>query len=312
MPGFLFLSGYINARGYDRFDSRLAFYRRRFRAVIIPYIVVSVFYILWTKVPDSPVKSMSLEPGFLLYLFFVKGMDFQLYFIPLLLQFYILFPFIYRYCASRNHSRRSRLSLFLGLAGLHIFLGLLAYKHHVPYLLVRSSFIFWGVYFYAGMMLGFGSTSKTQVQRWRGFTACLVLIAAILLYYATTSVIGPDGFSSLLWKEMKLGYVRPIMLIYNAVCIGVIALRIRTGPEISQRFICWLGRNSLPIFIWHLVALRIIMHRTPIGDLCQIHPVLFPAVIFSTAIIVALIYETWQKGKRYLKRRMIHDPGTQP
>ena len=139
-----------------------------------------------------------------------------------------------------------------------------------------------------------------------------VLIAAILLYYATTSVIGSDGFSSLLRKEMLLGYVRPIMMVQNAVCIGVIALIIRTGPEISQRFVCWLGRNSLPIFIWHLVALRIIMRKTPIGDLCLIHPVLLPAVIFSTAIIVALVYEGWQKGKRYLTQRMIHNPRTQP
>jgi peptidoglycan/LPS O-acetylase OafA/YrhL len=250
---------------------------------------------------------MSLEPGALLYMFFVKGADFQLYFIPLLVQFYILFPFIYRYCAPQDHGRRRRLSLFLGLAGLHILLGLLAHKHHVPYILAKNSFLFWGVYFYAGMMLGFGGKSKAQAQRWRGFTTCLALIAAILLYYAITAIIGPDGVSSFSRKEMGGAYVRPIIMIYNAVCIGVIALIIRTGPEISQRFFCWLGRNSLPIFIWHLVALRILF-RTPIKGLCLIHPVLLPAVIFSTAIIVALVYEVWQKGKRRLTTRMIPQP----
>ena len=94
VPGFIFLSGYVHAKKYRQYSGVLVFYRRRFRSIVIPYLFVSGCYILWAYLSHPHPGLHSVKR--LLFLIFISGVDGPLYFVPVIVQFYILFPLLAR------------------------------------------------------------------------------------------------------------------------------------------------------------------------------------------------------------------------
>jgi surface polysaccharide O-acyltransferase-like enzyme len=100
VPAFFFLSGYGLAQQYmARPEPLAAFYRRRMLKITAPFFLWSALSIyrpwgLLTALPwaDAPGEAVA---GFL-RLLFLKGFDYQYYFLIIIFQFYLIFPFIFR------------------------------------------------------------------------------------------------------------------------------------------------------------------------------------------------------------------------
>lgn len=296
VPGFIFLSGYTNATRYNR--NALMFYKRRLRTVVVPYIVVNSAYVLWAGLSPSHMGPHSVKE--FLYQFFITGADWPLYFVPVIVQCYLVFPLLFKFLADSHHGNVKRLSLLAALIGLHVLFGLLVYNGKLPYAEVRSTFPFWAAYFYAGMMVGLRRISKGTLHRFKVLGVPLLMAAAAFCYLATTQGLRP-GLTLLASHNIyDLAYARPIMIVYNALAIWVVALVLLEEPGFSLGFFDWLGRNSLMVFLWHMPVMRLLYGFFPLIGLSLRYPPFALIVILVTASLVAVGNEGWRIAKAYL------------
>ncbi|MES3703618.1 acyltransferase [Staphylococcus arlettae] len=93
-PVFAVISGFLlTISVVDRGFSMSHFAKSRFTKILIPYIIWSIFYLLYRAF-----YLHNLEPDGELVNYFVYGKaNFHLYFILTVIQFYVLFPFIHRF-----------------------------------------------------------------------------------------------------------------------------------------------------------------------------------------------------------------------
>ena len=232
-------------------------------------------------------------------------MDAPLYFVPILVQCYLVFTLLYRFSTGGRRIGKCAI-LFVVLLVSHACVGILAYTGqfapHSPLPVIRS-FAFWGVYFYAGVLLGLGILSAGPLHCIRRLGAPLLLAAAVALYCATAFLYLPQQFGFLV-AELMQAYVRPIIMVYNALCVWIIALIILDDLPISNRLIGWIGKNSLIVFLWHMPILHSLAVYTTIHRLTVQCLLLLPIVIIATAAIAALGSELWQSAKVRIFRYM--------
>ena len=89
VPMFFMISGFILELNYHINESYITYLKKRLNRILIPYVFWSVVYYFF-------IYSKNRNPNFLNSL--LQGdASYQLYFIPALLIFYLIFPFIHKY-----------------------------------------------------------------------------------------------------------------------------------------------------------------------------------------------------------------------
>jgi surface polysaccharide O-acyltransferase-like enzyme len=90
VPLFFMISGFVLELNYHLHESYLAYLQKRFSRIIIPYIFWSAIYyfFVYYKGRDPNLFNALLQ----------GNASYQLYFIPALLIFYLLFPLIHNFC----------------------------------------------------------------------------------------------------------------------------------------------------------------------------------------------------------------------
>ncbi len=298
-PGFFLLSGYINAKLYKPNLNIGKYFRRRFRSIGIPYIAVSLSYAAWRIVHDQ----FSLKV--FLHSFFLFGVDAQLYFVPVIVQFYLLFPLLAALLKSTENNLRKARALFFATIVFHMLSGVLTYKQLLPYLHIRSSFIFWCPYFFCGMLLGFGYIRKGRIHNLKTLGIPLMIGAIALIYYATIITIRP--FKLL---EFAYSHTRPSLMAYNAVCVWLILLIILDRPKISSKTMNWLGLHSYIIFLWHQPVVRTLLKIAPVtyASPLYFYLPLIPVIVFASAILTAAGDVLWQIVRDGVRNFLIPAP----
>lgn len=107
VPLFIFISGFTLSSHYNKNFSTTNFYRKRFNFILPPYLLFSIIYILFDYIQkDSFTISKTIFK-------ILSGTAYgHLWFFPLIVQFYILYPYIIKYF---NNSNNKFKILFLSL-----------------------------------------------------------------------------------------------------------------------------------------------------------------------------------------------------
>ncbi len=89
VPLFFMISGFVLELNYHLHESYLTYLKKRFSRIFVPYVFWSIIYYFFVYYKNR-------DPNFLRSLIFGDA-SYQLYFIPSLLIFYLLFPFLHKY-----------------------------------------------------------------------------------------------------------------------------------------------------------------------------------------------------------------------
>ncbi len=310
VPLFVFLSGYLAASSSKR-PSLGDYYASRLTRIGLPYLLVSVlsFFLLnhyaeWQALPDAGAKA-----SWLLRRVLFTGVEPTLYFIPLILQLYLLQPALRALpgwlsrLAPALGERRLVVILTGLLLALHLTLGVLCYRSTLDYYTWgRPNVLFWMFYFFAG--LHFRSLTATITPRqadlaFRGAVG-VALAAMVWNFYhlSNRSVVGQHFERNLL----DFAYVRPEMLAYDLAVVLAGATGLLRGWSVRPSLASFLGRHTLEIYLWHILVLYYGAWRyaDALAN-CRQVPEVIIVICAATAIIIAAAKEVWDRAKIYLQ-----------
>ena len=308
VPLFVFLSGYL-AGSSSRHPTLGEYYLGRLTRIGLPYLMVSVlsFFCLnhydeWLALPDAGTRF-----SWLLKRVVFLGVEPTLYFIPLILQLYVLQPALRALPSVINRRLPSlKTSLIIvvlttGLLMLHLALGVLCYRNALDYYTWgRPNVLFWIFYFFAGLhfrSLSAGLSAKSI--RIAAYTALLIAVGAMVwnfLKLNERSIVG-DHFERNL---LDFAYVRPEMLVYDLAVVFAASAGIVLSLNLRPSFVSYLGPYTLEIYLWHILVLYYGAWRyTDALESCRQVPEVMVAICAVTAYAIALTKDAWGRLLAY-------------
>jgi surface polysaccharide O-acyltransferase-like enzyme len=304
VPLFLFLSGLLAGLS-TKTVSLGDYYRSRLWRIGFPYLVVSIvsFFLLnhyaaWQALPDVGSKFTWLWQRLLFF-----GVEPTLYFIPLIMQLYLLQPllaalprWLHRALPGVRAEQHARWLAVLFLA-LHVALGLLCSRGTLNYYTWgRPNVFFWLFYFFAGLhfrsLVGSASPATLRI----GGLFCLG-VAALAMGWNGLQLADPVKMGlQFEFNRLDFAYARPEMLVYDlAVVVGLAAgVALRWSPRAGPA--AYLGRFTLEIYLWHILVLYYAAWQFPdVLASCRELPELILLICMGTTLLIALVTDGLQR-----------------
>lgn len=314
VPLFIFLSGLL-AGGSSKVVPLGEYYAGRFWRIGFPYLVASLasFFLLnhyaeWQKLPDVGARFSWLAQRVLFY-----GVEPTLYFIPLILQLYLLQPalkalprWLNRVVPALSPERWVLLLTVLLLAG-HVTLGLLCNRGTLNYYVWgRPNVLFWMVYFFAGLHFRSLVASISRRALLAGGAFFLLLAAGAMawngVHLLDRSLTGPH-FE---FNRLDFAYVRPEMLVYDLAMVIALAVGLPLAWSPRAGVVAYLGRYTLEIYLWHILVLYFGAWRFA-GALasCRQMPELIVIICAAAALVIALATDGLARLRNYFGHHRI-------
>lgn len=244
VPMFLILSGFLLFQSdlNSRFLPRPVFYRKRFDKILLPYIIWTIFYSLVLHYYFNGLQNLHMVlPDLVRHLFLGNGFT-HLYFVVIIIQLYLLYPFI-------RKAFQARPSLFLSLSLIVtvlcqslLYLQAIKVIHLYPYYgqFYLIAFPVWLFYFFLGMYLAMYD-QDLQITSRLSSPAWLIIWAV--------------SFSLLLWDSQQTASyalsIKPTVVLYATVSFFLLRswlnrFPVKVGPAIN-----WFSEQSFLIYLLH-------------------------------------------------------------
>lgn len=253
VPFFVFISGLVLTYTYkDRNINYLEFEKKRFNTILIPYLVWSIIYLFY----NINLQNNNFSFITAIKKIFLGNAEFHLYFFIIIIQFYLIFPFILKFVLKfkRHHTKLLILSFIFNL----IIISLYYYfANDFDDLRERKIFIFWIFYFILGCVMGI------NFEYYKKLISKIPLQLYILLFIIIFIELNISYFSDELFKK-QITWLRPQILFYSTMCI-IIAIKLLDKYNSIKfknyffRFIKQLGNYSFGIYLSHILILNILL-----------------------------------------------------
>lgn len=289
VPLFVALSGYTLAQKYKEGKIDLSnFFKRRVVRLLPWYLFASA--VIYAYLKNS--RWAPLSESFPLWkIIFLGKADYHLYFVPMILQLYLLFPFLI--AIYKKLQLKFLISLFFfqliiyyvfsqqvkGQIDLHFFLN------------DQQQYIFfatWIFYFALGIALNL-TTQLSKIQKAAKSAAPIFTIAAFCWMLADTwGIIGRN-----LDVIVATSFTRITVLIYASMFIAsTIAFgnKIQNLPQMFTTFMEKIGRHSYLIYLFHTLALRIIIPYVPPNSAINI--ITLGTLTLATTVALSFLLQT--------------------
>ncbi|MCQ1536896.1 acyltransferase [Methanosarcina sp. KYL-1] len=263
VPMFVFVSGFVLALKYgDRF-SRKTYFVKRARAVIPPYMVFSAIYLI---LPDYLFNGQLKFPSvgeFLVNLFSGNSYG-HLWFIPLILQFYVLYPAtigIYqRFAEKRNPLLLLALSAFFQDIWIVMASLFNQYSYATINVIMDRAFVSHVFYFLFGIYIckNYADVRK-KILGLRG--RHLLTLAPVTLFMSSFWIYGLLRYGD--YFKIPSYYVGiphmlfPIYFTLIFVVLFRLGLILSKNNNLCSNFIFQLGRESFGIYLIHALFLHL-------------------------------------------------------
>jgi surface polysaccharide O-acyltransferase-like enzyme len=303
VPLFIFISGLLSGSVSQRSSTPvLSYYRQRLLRIGLPYLAASAasfvlfgHYTTWMALPSNIDRLSWLAQGL-----FYFGIEPTLFFIPLILQLYVLQPalralphWLHRHTEKGRPGvisiQRINLVLAIVLLIVHIAFATLCYRNILNYYTWgRPNPFFWLFYFYAG--LHFRSLCLLfNRRRLLILTAAGLFIAFAAMAWSYLSLIQKSIVGSHFeFSKADYAYVRPEILIYNLSLVGSLSIGIVLAWTWKPGFVTSFGQSSLAIYLWHIILLYEIAWRyNDVLTACRQIPELIVFIAMAVCLVIA-------------------------
>jgi len=243
VPIFVMLSGALLLNPAKADEPMGVFFKKRFNRIGLPLIFWTVLYFIWSfTVRGTPFTLSNIMEGLL------SGAYPILWFLYLLVGLYLVTPML-RVLVKHIDRKKFTFLLVVWFAGA-VVIPLIHTFTAFDYYPVIFVFTDWAGYFLLGIYL-----LKTKMRRSMTYLAVAFgLLVAIVGDWLLTATAGETatGFFH--------GYLSFNMIIASAVLflilVGIPRTRVESGNGVVNRVVHWVGQNTLPIFLVHIIVLE--------------------------------------------------------
>jgi peptidoglycan/LPS O-acetylase OafA/YrhL len=257
------------------------FVKRRAMSIALPYVCWTVIY--WAALTSFPLGSAHEELGRFLHLFFTGY--YQLYYLLVIAQFYILFPLLVLLLRA---TRRHPLALLATSGVVQLILTGLMHWDRLPWWMEG----WWGTRLiipYQFYLVGgcLAAAHLVPFERWLVAHARAVVVGTIATGAVAEAWYLLASWQVVGWLGSADDALQPIVVPFNVGAILCLYLlgRVLVDAGRSVRFRQWIRRgsdNSYGVFLSHTLILYVLM-RLEWADLSALVP--WPVVVIGAAVV---------------------------
>ncbi len=255
VPVFVGLSGYALTRKYKNNFSLLEFFTKRIGKLIPLYLIWTIgLYLLFLLIPAWNTSAQTTP--FWQIILYGSG-DYHLYFVPLIFQLYVLFPFLL--LLLRSWPRLLLLSaLSMQLAGLYSFTSPTStfVSDQDQYLWFFS----WIAYFVAGMFLAHEKNQGLESSPLRKIGGAALFLGLWVWLSLTAGIKIIGGLDPLFALKFTRLSVVPFGLV-SVLLAMILPWEKLPIPQILMRIWLWIGEQSFLIYLSHTLILRLLFWK---------------------------------------------------
>ena len=289
VPLFFMISGFVLELNYHLHESYLSYLKKRINRILIPYFFWSAVYyfFIYTKHTENFLQTI------------ISGdASYQLYFIPSLILFYLIFPFIHKYY---NLFFNKWAMLILVLLQF-LILSFDYYIHPLPFFYPISITLLNFFIFFFGIFVS-RNLNKLMilVKKWRFILFFITFILALFVFY--------EGESLYLKTQNYLSFYsqwRPSVLVYTIFLAGFLYYLLNRS-KLNTSIVKTFSKLSFFVFFVHVIVLeevwkffgKDIFYLTKNNILGQLWfaPLFFFAVAFISFFTAFLIHKVPKLSK---------------
>lgn len=274
---FFMISGFVLELTYPFHANYIAYLKKRLSKIFVPYIFWSFIYFFFVYTQHTENFLTAILSG---------NASYQLYFIPTLLFFYTLFPFLHRYFAfiSQRFSM-----IILGV----VQIGLLYYDyfiHPLPFFYPLSvAFLNFYVFILGSIASHHEEKLMTIFGKWKIIFIAMTVICIGYVFF--------EGYNGYLKTHNYLAFYsqwRPSILVYTILLAGVLYYFTNKYVKYAS-FIKVLARLSFMVFFIHVIALEIIWYMLGKALFLAIHTsplyrIWFDPFFFILTVILSFLF----------------------
>lgn len=260
VPLFVALSGYGLMMGYHRSFGLLHYLQRRVSRLLPPYIWWSfICWLVFWVVPSWNGESHVLP--FWRQLVWGRA-DYQMYFVPMLVQLYLLFPLLRPLVQKWPRlvlAAAVLIQLAVTMNATTIAAGTNRYEWVGTHYLWATA---WIGYFVLGMQLALsalnGQRSRWLRLGWYGQGLMAVIATAVSSWLATRAMQhGTDPLVALRFTRWPVNWLGVSVVVWAVMKVPVPVSQLGDLIAPVIRFLSWCGRASFVIFLSHTLMLRL-------------------------------------------------------
>lgn len=278
VPIFVFISGFVLSYSFKPEYTILSFYKKRFSGIILPYLIFANLYYFYAifrgYIPEHRLDFTHYIGDVML-----AKTYYHLWFFCILFQFYLLFPFIFKFY--KKFENKSVLIL-LFCFGLQLFWAFLSdMKPRANLGLVFICFLFYfilGIYFSRNYTKIFNLIKKIKLIF--PLTLFLALNWIIFQIESVKFFLAPISFVSAFWLFLRISNL-------------IISKSIKDKQNIALSFLNQTATFSLGIYLVHVfcIDLSIYLVNNLFKDFIALqNQVIFFGLVYFSSVILAFSF----------------------
>ncbi|MEF2968156.1 acyltransferase [Paenibacillus sp. M1] len=271
VPLFVFITGVVLFYNYDAKIDYIAFLRKRFKQVVIPYLAWTVFYYVWVGFLSGVAATSTWDQLLqVIKLSLTGSASYHLWFMVMIIPFYLLFP-LFKLLISKNRKWWVNLAVVAAVFVVNLLLVYALSKGMIQsdnpnlgfiYNYLDRNFLFWVFYFILGGFAGL------YYDRWKTFVrkswifSCVLL--GICMYYISSKIVRiNEGVTDnpYLFSANVTAPLNPLMMVTILLLLFLVftlAEKIAASQARPANLLRTFGKYSFGAYLIHAFTLKLV------------------------------------------------------
>lgn len=272
VPMFVFIAAALFFIQYQDRDVKVReYYPKRIKKIFIPYFIVSTIYYIYRMTPAVSSKQVIIFTGWhnltdFISKLFTIGVFSHLYFVPLIIMFYFMAPYLLKL-----YKKNKFLTVGM-LLGINVL-----FNYAMTYFGIARLYYRWTIFPYLiYVVLGF--IFANNFEKIKKISREMLLSLLILVFLGAIAIYGPyNNHVNNIFGRVSYVYDSIFGLFF--ILLGIMF----TIPKRISGFISWISEKSFGIYLFHYLIIDILF------SLITKDIISFPLSIYTFPVIFVFI-----------------------